>query len=47
MDLAGALIAVETRSLVLRTKCRAHGPPLSMAQKKAMMLLEQVPADFC
>ena len=42
MDLAGAVIAVETKSLVLRT--HNDRPRLSMAQKKAMMLLEQ---DFC
>ena len=46
MDLAGTVIAAETRSLVLRTKCVAYGPPISMALKRAMMLLEQVQQIF-
>ena len=45
MDLTEAVIAAETRSVVLRTKCVAHGPPISMALKKAM-LLERIQQIF-
>ena len=41
MDLAGAVIATETKSVVLRTKCVAPGPPIRMTLKKAIILLAQ------
>ena len=48
MDLAGAVVAADTKSVVLRTKRVSPGPPISMTPKKAMILLaQQIFVWFC